>query len=108
MIVEYIRYALTAHTPDALIAAYAEAVRHLDDAPECVDYELTQCADDPASLILRIRWRSAEAHMEGFRRGPHFPAFLAAIRPFIGEITEMRHYRTTPVVKVTAGPDASE
>ena len=36
--------------------------------------------------------------MNGFRRGPHFPPFLAAIRPFIGEIEEMRHYGLTPVV----------
>ena len=35
--------------------------------------------------------------MQGFRKGAHFPAFLAAIRPFIGEIAEMRHYEPTGV-----------
>ena len=97
MIIEYIRYVMTAHTPEDLIKAYGDASRHLDAAPECIDYELTQCADDPKSLILRIRWQSAEAHMDGFRRGPHFPPFLGAIRPFVGEIAEMRHYHATPV-----------
>ena len=72
--------------PGELIGAYALAARHLDAAPECVDYELAQCTEEPASLILQVRWRSAAAHMLGFRRGAHFPPFLAAIRPFIGEI----------------------
>lgn len=97
MIVEYIRYILTAHTPDELIAAYGLAGQHLDAAPECVDYELAQCVEEPASLVLRIRWASADAHMAGFRRGPHFPPFLTAIRPFITEIAEMRHYEVTNV-----------
>ena len=97
MIVEYIRYAMKAHTPEALIQAYGEASSQLDAAPECVDYELTQCVEEPTSFILRIRWQSAEAHISGFRRGPHFGPFLAAIRPFIGEIAEMRHYQPTPV-----------
>jgi quinol monooxygenase YgiN len=92
MIVEYIRYAMTAHTPDEIIEAYNNAAVHLDAAAECVDYELTQCVEDPKSLILRIRWQSAEAHMTGFRLGPHFPPFLNTIRPFMSEIVEMRHY----------------
>ncbi len=36
-----------------------------------------------------------EAHLQGFRKGPHFPGFLTEIRPFIPEIAEMRHYHAT-------------
>lgn len=93
--VEYVRYVLTAHSVEDFIAAYTEAGRHLAAAPECLGYEITQCEDEAASFILRIRWASVAAHMEGFRRGPHFPPFLAAIRDFIPEIAEMRHYRQT-------------
>src|SRR5438128_480799 len=98
MIAEYIRYALAEHSGDDLIAAYATAAEHLRDAPECHGFELSRCDDDPASFILRIVWTSASAHMDGFRNGPNFPPFLAAIRPFIGEIAEMRHYTPTEVV----------
>jgi quinol monooxygenase YgiN len=97
MIVEYIRYVLKDHEPDLLVAAYAEAARHLAAAPECVDYELTRCVDEKASFVLRIRWISADAHLKAFRSGPNFPPFLAAIRPFIPEIAEMRHYALTAV-----------
>jgi quinol monooxygenase YgiN len=92
MTIEYIRYLLVEHEPAALIAAYEAACVHLDAAPECLAYDLAQCDDEPNSLILRIEWTSAAAHMQGFRRGPHFPPFLAAIREFIPEIAEMRHY----------------
>ncbi len=98
MTIEYIRYALTASAPDALVAAYAAVATHLQAAPECLGYELTRCEEDGRSFILRIHWVSTPTHLEGFRKGPHFPPFLAAIKPFIPEIAEMRHYAPTPVV----------
>ncbi|MFP5392525.1 MAG: putative quinol monooxygenase [Gammaproteobacteria bacterium] len=96
--VEYIRYELKTSTTDDLMAAYRAAAQHLRDAPECLGYEMTICEDSATSCILRIRWQSVEAHMSGFRRGQNFPPFLALIRPFIGEIAEMRHYRSTDLV----------
>ena len=98
MTIEYIRYMLVDHDGDALHAAYEQACAHLRAAPECLGYELTRCEEEPASYILRIEWTSTEAHMEGFRKGPNFPPFLAAIRPFIPEISEMRHYGATDLV----------
>ncbi len=103
MIVEYIRYTLVAHSAKDLIDAYMEASKHLAAAPECIDYELSQCTDDAQCVVLRICWRSTEDHMKGFRSGPNFPPFLAAIRDFIPEITEMRHYALTQVVGAGLG-----
>ena len=97
MTVEYIRYQMKEHTPDELIEAYSAATEHLRAAPQCLGYDLTRCVEEPLSLILRIHWTSTADHLEGFRRGPHFPPFLALIRPFIGEITEMRHYEQVNV-----------
>ena len=97
MTVEYIRYDLAAHEPDDLVNAYINAADALRAAPECMAFELTRCEEAPRSFILRIEWQSTAAHLTGFRKGPHFPAFLAAIKPFIGEIAEMRHYAPTPV-----------
>ncbi len=104
MIVEYIRYALTAHAGPELEAAYARAEASLAASPHALAWELARCADDPGAYVLRIEWDSAEGHMQGFRRGPHFPPFLQAIRPFVGEITEMRHYDVTPVASRTKDP----
>ena len=94
MIVEYIRYESTSSSTDSLLAAYRAAAQHLRAAPECLGYEMTVCEEAPTVCILRIEWASLDAHLRGFRGGPNFPPFLALIRPFIGEIAEMRHYRS--------------
>jgi quinol monooxygenase YgiN len=98
MTVEYIRYELAAHQPEDLVRAYTIAADALRAAPECMAFELAQCEEAPHSFVLRIEWRSTDAHLQGFRKGPQFPPFLAAIKPFIAEIAEMRHYSPTSVV----------
>lgn len=98
MIIEYIRYDLVAHQPEEFVAAYTAAVDSLRASPECLGFELTRCEESTRSFILRIEWQSTAAHLQGFRKGPNFPPFLAAIKPFIGEIAEMRHYARTPLV----------
>lgn len=98
MIVEYIRYIVPDEARQtALIEAYREASKSLDASPECLAYELTVCEEDPLSLILRIEWESTKRHLEGFRKGPNFRPFFAAIGGFVKEIAEMRHYQHTGV-----------
>ena len=94
MVIEYIRYTVADQARgEVLQRTYATAAQQLDAAPECLAYELAECEEDSKSWILRIEWRSTEAHLQGFRKGPHFAAFLEAIRGFMPEIAEMRHYR---------------
>ena len=102
MIVEYIRYQIPTDQAEAFEAAYARAAGPLSRAPQCVDYELSRCADEPGSYILRIVWTSAEDHLTGFRGSDNFATFLAEIRPFVPAIQEMRHYERTVVHGVGA------
>jgi quinol monooxygenase YgiN len=97
MIVEYVRYTIPAERRDAFEAGYGAAAPALDASPHCLSYELTRCAEDPTQYVLRIEWDSAEGHMQGFRRSAEFRTFLAAVRPFVGDIAEMRHYEPTAV-----------
>lgn len=96
MTVEYIRYRIPGDT-SAFEQAYGRAARFLALAPQCVDFELSRCADEPQVYILRITWTSADDHLKGFRTGDLFPGFLAEIRPYVEAIEEMRHYRPTAV-----------
>jgi len=98
MTIEYIRYDLVAHEAEEFLHAYGVAAEALRAAPECMAFELARCEEAPRSFVLRIEWQSTAAHLQGFRKGPHFPPFLAAIKPFVGEIAEMRHYSPTPLV----------
>ncbi|CAL9518551.1 hypothetical protein SUDANB15_03775 [Streptomyces sp. enrichment culture] len=104
--VEYVRYRIAPDDQEAFERAYAEAAEALAAAPECIDYELSRCREEAGRYVLRIRWTSVEDHLQGFRKGEHFPAFFSAIRPYVTAIEEMQHYVTTDVVGTGGAPDA--
>lgn len=107
MIVEYIRYRIADPERRAEFEkAYATAAEQLDLAPQCLGYELSHGLEEPDRYILRIEWTSVADHEQVFRGGPHFPPFLAAIDPYIGDIEEMKHYALTSVVSAAAGDTA--
>lgn len=95
--VEYIRYRIALDDQLAFEDAYLRASEALAASPECIDYELARCEEEPERYILRIRWTSIAAHLNGFRKGEHFPAFFGAIRPYVTAIEEMQHYHVTKV-----------
>jgi quinol monooxygenase YgiN len=97
MIVEYIRYNVDGGRGIDFEAAYGEARASLDASPHCLAYELARCSEEPARYILRIEWDSPEGHMQGFRTSSEFKTFFAAVRPYLGDIEEMRHYEATGV-----------
>ena len=108
MIVEYVRYAIPAERRAAFEADYATAARALRASSHCEAFEMSRCVEDPTQFVLRIEWDSAEGHMQGFRRSPEFARFFAAIRPYVGDIVEMRHYDALPAMTHRAGaPDGS-
>ncbi|WP_110945524.1 antibiotic biosynthesis monooxygenase [Streptomyces avicenniae] len=99
MIVEYIRYRIPEQDRrTAFEQAYATAAAQLDLAPQCLAYELSHGVEEPERYVLRIEWTSVADHEQGFRGGPYFPPFLAAVRGWIGDIEEMKHYAHTAVV----------
>ncbi|MFJ4710960.1 group II truncated hemoglobin [Streptomyces sp. NPDC088785] len=95
--VEYIRYRIPADRSAEFLAAYTRAARFLAASPHCVSYELARCDEDFEHFVLRIVWTSTEDHVERFRESESFPDFLAEIRPYVGCIDEMRHYKPTTV-----------
>lgn len=92
MVVEYIRYSVEPPRGKDFEQAYSEAGRILDEAPECLGYEVSRCHEDPKAFTVRIEWKSIEEHEKGFRGSPAFGEFFQLVRPFFGQIQEMRHY----------------
>ena len=95
MIVEYIRYEIS--DPEPFLLGYEAARNALESSAHCLSYELSRCTEAPTAFILRIEWDSAEGHLQGFRRSPEFATFFGAVRPFLENIREMRHYALTPI-----------
>jgi len=56
MIVEYTRYRIPEDRRTAFIEAYGKAAEYLKASPDCVAYELAQCAEEADRFILRIEW----------------------------------------------------
>ncbi|MFF0543984.1 putative quinol monooxygenase [Nocardia thailandica] len=92
MIVEYIRYTVGADRAEAFLAAYDTAAEVLDADPHCLAYEIARGVEEPEHFVVRIEWDSVRGHEEGFRTSPAFGRFFAAVRPFLGDIQEMKHY----------------
>jgi heme-degrading monooxygenase HmoA len=97
MVIEYIRYAIPAEQHEQFEAAWTEARTVLDEAPECLAYEVAHGVEEPDSYVVRIEWTSLEDHEQGFRRSAGFAAFFAAVKPFFERIAEMRHYQLTTI-----------
>jgi quinol monooxygenase YgiN len=94
---EIIRYRVPLAQADAFIKAYADAGEVLKESPHCLGFKLLRSARDAEMFLLTIQWDSPEGHMAGFRRSPQFAKFFALIGPYVSNILEMEHYRTTDV-----------
>ncbi len=97
MIVEYVRYRIPTSDADDFEQAYARAAASLDRSPQCLDYELARCVEEPELFTLRITWESIDAHLQGFRGGPEFRSFFAEVRTYVEHLEEMQHYEVTDV-----------
>jgi heme-degrading monooxygenase HmoA len=97
MVIEYIRYQVPAAQHDAFIAAYRSAGEELDASEHCAGWEFSQGVEEPDNFMVRIQWDSVEGHEKGFRGSPPFGAFFGKVKPFFGNIREMKHYRLVEV-----------
>lgn len=97
MVVEYIRYRIEPERQTEFEKAYGRAEASLGASKHCTSYELSQGVEEPQNYVLRIEWDSVEGHENGFRQSAEFGAFLGEIKPFVGDIQEMRHYAPTEV-----------
>jgi quinol monooxygenase YgiN len=95
MIVEYIRYSIDDARADAFAQGYERAAEALEASEHCERYEISRCSEDSSQHIVRIEWDSEEGHLSGFRQSPEFRSFFDAVRPFVKDIEEMRHYQVT-------------
>jgi quinol monooxygenase YgiN len=95
VIVEYIRYNIDGGRAEAFEEAYRRAGESLHASEHCQRFEVSRCSEDPTQYVVRIEWDSEEGHLSGFRQSPEFRTFFEAVKPFVNDIEEMRHYEVT-------------
>lgn len=98
MIPEIIRYRIPAAQVEEFEAAYRQAGLVLQQSEHCLGYELMRSAKDHELYLLTIRWKSASAHMDGFRKSAQFGRFFALVKPYVSNILEMEHYDNTGLI----------
>ncbi len=97
MVVEYIRYRVPAERHDEFEHAWSHARTALDEAPQCLAYEVSHGVEEPDNYVIRIEWTSLEEHVHGFRGSALFGPFFEACKPFFSQIEEMKHYERTEI-----------
>lgn len=108
MVVEYTRYRIASERQQAFEEAYKGAQAYLKASPNCVNYELSHCTEEPERYVLRIEWLSVERHLKGFRQEPNFKKFFELVQPFLSSIEEMQHYELTGLLGNGAARDEKE
>lgn len=93
MVIEYIRYQIPAARHAEFIGAYRAAQVDLDASSHCIGVEISQGIEESDNFIVRIEWDSLEGHLQGFRTSSEFGTFFAKVKPFFGNILEMKHYQ---------------
>lgn len=92
MVIEYIRYVVDGDRAAEFEQAYRRASTVLDADAHCLSYEVARGIEEPDHFVVRIEWGSIEGHEQGFRTSTGFGEFFAAVKPFFGQIAEMKHY----------------
>lgn len=98
MVLEYIRYQVPEEQHHEFEEAYGTASRSLAASEHCMGWELSRCVEESERYILRIEWDSIEGHEQGFRNSPEFADFFQAVRAYVPQVQEMRHYQQTAVL----------
>lgn len=93
--VEVIRYNIPRDKSAAFEKAYADAGKHLQASPYCLEYKVLHGNDEPDHYIVIIHWTSKEEHLQGFRKSKEFIPFFNLVKPFYNNIEEMKHYDQT-------------
>jgi quinol monooxygenase YgiN len=90
---EIIRYNIPESSREAFEKAYTDAGKFLKASPFCLDYEVIHGEEEPNHYIVIIHWTSTDEHLNGFRNSEEFVPFFNLVKPFFGNIEEMKHYQ---------------
>lgn len=57
-----------------------------------VSHELQRCLEKPSRYLLLARWRTLEAHTEGFRKSPQYLEWKRLLHHYYDPFPTVEHY----------------
>lgn len=89
---ELLRYTVTATERDDFLARWQAAAAVLQADAACVGLDIAESQKTPGEFMVRIDWRSTEAHLQDFRNSPAFASFMHHVAALIPKMSEMQDY----------------
>lgn len=71
---------------------FAEASAHISSMAGYLSHELQRCVEKKSRYILLARWKSLEAHTEGFRKSPKYSEWKKLLHHYYDPFPTVEHY----------------
>ncbi len=71
---------------------FATASAFIASAAGYISHELQRCVEKSDRYILLVRWRTLEAHTEGFRKSPQYSNWKALLHHYYDPFPVMEHF----------------
>jgi heme-degrading monooxygenase HmoA len=71
---------------------FAKASIYIASVAGFVSHELQRCVEKPNRYILLVRWKTLEAHTEGFRKSPQYADWKALLHHYYDPFPTVEHY----------------
>jgi heme-degrading monooxygenase HmoA len=92
MIVEVVRLLAKPGEADALQEGLGTARGVISQSPGYLGSTFHRGIEDPDAFLLVIHWTDVDAHMKGFREGPHFAEWRSHFAHFLAAPPTMGHF----------------
>ncbi len=97
MVIELIRYSVTAGDEAAFEEAYRSAGALLEASSHCLGFSLMRATRERQRYIMTIYWDSPDGHLIGFRQSGAFKEYQDHLAPYAAAVESDGHYRKTGI-----------
>ena len=97
MVIEVIRYTVSAGDEAAFEEAYRGAGALLEASSQCLGFSLMRATRERQRYVMTIYWDSPDGHLIGFRQSGAFKAYQEHLAPYTPLVEEDGHYRKTGI-----------
>ena len=76
----------------AFLLALNEALPLIKATPGFIDLDVRPCIETPDRYLLLVRWKTLEAHTQGFRGSDRYQQWRARLHHFYDPFPTVEHY----------------
>ena len=94
MITEVVEIPLKPGTVEKFVAATEDSRPLFEASPGFISFEVHRVIENPATVMLLIRWESVAHHMEMFRNSPQYVQWRANVGDYFADAPKLQHMQT--------------